>query len=179
MKRQKETVGSIVEIKLANGNYAYAQLLEKGTAFFNYLSNEPLKDFKVLEVHDILFIIAVYKDIITQGHWLKVGKIPIREDLEVMPMQFIQDAINPDRFDFYNPNTGEITPTTKDKCKGLERASVWDKHHVEDRIKNYYEGVPCLWLAEDYKLRGEVDKLKWLIENYDLQWLREKYKDML
>lgn len=89
-----------------------------------------------------MFIVAVYNDIITQGHWFKVGKLPIREDLSILPMQFIQDTLDSEKYSLYNPNTGEITPTTRDKAIGLERAAVWDAHHVEDRIRDYYLGIP-------------------------------------
>jgi hypothetical protein len=67
-------------------------------------------------------------------------------------MQFIQDAIHPDRFEFYDPNTGESRPATKEKIKGLERASVWEANHIEDRIRDYYNGVPCVWLKDDIEL---------------------------
>ena len=73
---------------------------------------------------------------------VKVGKLPIREDLSILPMQFIQDTLNSEKYSLYNPNTGEITPTTRDKAIGLERAAVWDAHHVEDRIRDYYLGIP-------------------------------------
>ena len=169
MKRQKETIGSIVELILENGKYAYAQLLENGTAFFDYLAPTSLKDFSVLEGRGILFIVAIYKDVITHGHWLKVGKLPIRKELEILPLKFIQDAIHPDQFELYDPNSGKTTSVSKEECRGLERASVWDQHHIEDRIRDYYEGNPCLWLKKDYELWGENDKVQWLIKHYALK----------
>ncbi len=67
-------------------------------------------------------------------------------------MQFIQDAIHPDRFEFYDPNTGESRPATKEQIKGLERASVWEANHIEDRIRDHYNGIPCIWLQDDIEL---------------------------
>ncbi|OJV71174.1 MAG: hypothetical protein BGO42_04950 [Flavobacterium sp. 40-81] len=93
----------------------------------------------------------------TQGRWLKVGKLNIREEIRKQPMKFIQDALNPENFELYDPNTGEITPTTKKHIKGLERAAVWEAHHVEDRIRDYYNGVPCVWLAEDIELFNSIE----------------------
>lgn len=152
MKRQKETIGSILEIDLKNGNYAYAQILKNGFVFFDFLSKESLNEFSILENCKILFIIVVYKDIVTRGHWLKVGKLPIKKEFEVLPMKFVQDGIHKDRFELYDPNTGETISTNKDACKGLERSSIWDAHHVEDRIRDYYNGVPCKWLKDDLAL---------------------------
>jgi hypothetical protein len=141
MVRQRLTKGSILEIKVENGKYCYAQILEKsGFAFFDYHSENKLKDFSVLENAPILFIISVYNDVVTKGHWLIVGKIPIRHDLMLEPMKFIQDALNLSKFQLYNPNTGEISPATKDECKGLECASVWEAFSVEERLNDHYAG---------------------------------------
>jgi hypothetical protein len=153
MKRQKETIGSILEIDLKNGNYAYAQILENGTAFFDYLTNEPLKNFDVLETCPVLFIIGIYKDIITRGYWLKVGKLPIRKELEILPMKFMQD-FETYELSLYNPNTGKIYPATREECIGLERASVWEAHHVESRIIDYYNNTPNIWV-EQLKIKKE------------------------
>ena len=144
MVRQRIIEGSVLEINIKNQYYVYAQILTKGhgCAFFDYKTKEKLADVSVLKTASVLFIVAVYNDIITQGHWLKVGKLPIRENLSVLPMQFMQDMHNPAKISLYNPNTGEITPTTRDKAIGLERAAVWDAHHVEDRIRDYYLGIP-------------------------------------
>lgn len=140
MKRQKETIGAILEINIDNQYYVYGQILDKGTAFFDYKSAERLNDFRELEKSTILFIVTVYKDVITQGTWLKVGKLPIREELEILPMKFIRDVLNPDKFRLYNPNTGEMIPATKDECKGLEVAAVYEAEHIEQRISDYYAG---------------------------------------
>lgn len=156
MKRQKETIGSIVEINVYGVYglyYCYAQILAHGNlAFFDYRSKGHIETLSILNNCNLLFIICVYKDIITQGYWLKVGKLPIREELQVAPMQYIYHKFDKLQFELYDPNTGEIRPSTKEECRGLERCAVWDKHHVEDRLRDYYNGVPCIWLKEDYEI---------------------------
>lgn len=156
MKRQIITPGSILEIHIEKEYYVYAQILLNGLgyAFFDFKSKVRLMDLNTLLNCKVLFILMVYDDVITKGVWLKVGKLPIREELLIQPMKFIQDALNPDKFQLYNPNTGEISSATKKDCKGLERASVWEANHVEDRIRDHYLGVPCAWLKEDYELFG-------------------------
>lgn len=156
IKKQRITSGSIIEINIENSYYTYAQILSKaGYAFFDFKTLEPLKDFSILLDKPVLFITSVYDDVITQGHWLKVGNLEIREELKEQPLQFIQDAQHPDRFEFYDPNTGESSPATKNQIKGLERASVWEANHIEDRIRDYYNGVPCIWLRDDIALFKE------------------------
>jgi len=149
IKRQKITEGSILEINIEKQYFVYAQILNKGGyVFFNYKTREKLIDLSLLKKAPILFVIGVYNDVITKGHWLKVGKIEIRDDLKIQPMQFIQDVQNQGNFELYNPNTGEIRKATKEQCFGLECAAVWEANHVEDRIRDYYDSKPNIWVEQ-------------------------------
>ena len=153
MKRQRRTPGSIVKIDLKNGYYNYAQLLENGVAFFDiYTKNSELEDLSILLKKPVLFIVEVYNDVISTGLWLKVGKLPIREDLKILPMKCMQDALDETRFELYNPNTGEVTKATKEECEGLEVSAVWEAHAVEERIRDHYNGVPNFWV-ESMKIK--------------------------
>jgi Immunity protein 26 len=157
MKRQQITEGSILEINIENQYYVYAQILGKaGYAIFDYKVSEKLMNFDILQNCSILFIISVYNDVINQGHWLKVGKLPKREDLKVQPMQFIQDSIDKSKFRLYNPNTGEMTKATKEECKGLEVAAVYEAHHIEERIGDYYAGRMNLDRQKDLSIFNNV-----------------------
>ncbi len=150
MAKQRITTGAILEVNIEDQYYVYAQILRNGDgiAFFDYKTKDKLIDLSILEKCEILFIIVVYNDVITQGKWVKVGKLPIRKELEVLPMKFIQDNLNPNNFEHYNPNTGEITKATRAECEGLERSAVWEANHVEDRIRDYYLGVPNIWVEQ-------------------------------
>ena len=149
MKKQKITVGAILEIDIDNQYYVYAQIIEKGGyAFFDYQSKNHLKDFTALQQVPILFIVGVYNDVVTKGHWVKVGKLELRPDLKVQPMQYIQDPLHLSHFELYNPNTGEMTPCGKEECEGLEYAAIWEAVHVESRIRDYYNGVSNVWVEQ-------------------------------
>jgi len=149
MTRQRITEGSILEININDKYYCYAQILKNANyAFFNYKSEKKLKDFSCLTKAPILFVVAVYKSIITKGRWIKVGKMTIREELKVLPMKFIQDSLDPQRFKIYDPNTGEIKKSTRNECVGLECAAVWEAEHVEDRIADFYEDKPNKWVEQ-------------------------------
>lgn len=154
-KRQRIVIGSIVEIPIDGNYFVYAQILyDGGYAFFDYRSSESISDLSVLEHTSVLFIVAVYDYVIHKNIWRIVGKLPVREKLRAQPMEYIYDRIT-DRFSLYNPNTGKIIPTTKDKARGLERAAVWGDNHIEDRIRDYYNNVPCIWLKDHYRLFPE------------------------
>jgi len=151
-KKQKRTVGSIIEIQLEEGYFAYGQILRAGIAVFDLYVPEHLKDISLLNSATELFIVQVYDDAITNGRWLKIGKLSIRRGFEILPMKFIQDAINPESFQLYDPNTGEIIDAKKEDCIGLECAAVWEAEHVESRIIDYYSGRPNIWV-ENLKIK--------------------------
>ena len=154
MAKQRIIPGAILEINVCGMYYCYAQIMnnKESYAFFDLKSKIRLTDLTILQCSPILFIIGVYDNVVTQGQWLKVGKLPIREELQVLPKEFIYHKFDKLQFELYDPNTGEDRPSTKEECRGLERCAVWDKHHVEDRLRDYYNGVPCIWLKEDYEI---------------------------
>ena len=103
IKRQRLTIGSIVEIKVED-YFVYAQITEnKNLAFFDYQAPEPLNSFEILEHAPILFIVGVYFDVITRGVWLKVGKMPLRKECQGTFVKYIFDTINY-KFELYITN---------------------------------------------------------------------------
>lgn len=150
--RQKKTIGAVVEILIEGQYYVYAQILPKSLfAFFDYRSETPIIDLSCLTTAPVLFVIPVYDYVITKGIWLKVGKLPIRKDLEILPLEYIYDETS-GKYSTYNCYTGEIVSSNKEEVQGLERAAVWAENHVEDRIRDYYNNVPCIWLKDHYNL---------------------------
>lgn len=152
-KRQKYTVGSIVEIPINNGEYyCYGQLIGYGEcAVFDFRSQEPLTDLSILDNAKTLFRVVIYRHVIGQGEWLKVGKRPIREEFKYFPDHYIYHDWN-HRFFLYRVETGEIIRASKEECRGLERSAVWDSNHVEDRIVAHYNNMPYGWQQEEYIL---------------------------
>lgn len=145
--RQRRTIGAIMEIYVDNEYYVYAQSYPYNKEIiFDYRSKEPLKDLSVLLTAKQLFRITVYRSVIGSGHWLKVGKLPLREDLFPLQLQYIHHSYGNIEYEIYNPMTGQITPSTKDECKGLEEAAVWDYGAINERIRDYYNNAPCRWV---------------------------------
>ncbi len=147
-KRQKRTVGSILEIDLENGHYGYAQIINDDIMFYDMYANSKVSDIKILEDKRPLFFLGVYDDVVTKGRWEIVGKLPIKDEHKIVPNKFIQDSLNPKNFELYNPNTGEISPSKREEVEGLECAAVWEAEHVEDRLRDYYNGKPNVWVEQ-------------------------------
>jgi len=153
MAKQRRTIGAIVEIDLGDGYYSYARILDYASfAFYDILSAERVGTIKQITDKPILFTLAVYNDVVSSGHWVKIGTVPLPHSLQTLPTQFIQDALHPGRFELYYPNSGKIQPVPKEACEGLERCAVWDANHVEERLRDHFAGRPCKWLKEDLEL---------------------------
>jgi hypothetical protein len=148
MKRQKWTIGSIVKIPLKSEKFGYGQLLDKNSiAIFKIRTERELEISEIVE-KEILFIVAIYNDIISSGRWQKIAKVELKSEFEKLPFEFIQDELEPNNFELYNPNTGEITKANKNQCIGLERAAVWEHEHVQSRIDDYFDGIKNIWVEQ-------------------------------
>lgn len=146
MKKQRRIPGSILEIQLEDQSLSYAQVLKMGVAFFDLNTKDSLTDLNVLLEKPVLFIIEIYDHIITKGRWRIVGNLPIRTDLINPPLKFIQDQLDPDKFELYDPISGDSYPATRDECIGLERAAVWEAEHVEGRLIDHYNNRENIWV---------------------------------
>ena len=104
MTKQKKVVGDILKINLPNGKLGYLRVLDKAAVAVYDLMTEKVVDIAEIIKCNILFIVAVYDDVIVDGVWEKIGNSPLDEKLKELPMKFIQDELNPDYFELYNPN---------------------------------------------------------------------------
>lgn len=140
--------GKIVEIPVHNKYFVYAQVLQKGSiAYFDAKYPNPIQDICSIDTNKVLFIVgSSVNDAVRSGRWKIRGKLPIRPELSKLPLEFIQDGINPNNFSLYNVETGEIFKATRKECEGLERCAIWYYNHIEDRIYAHYSHTKCVWL---------------------------------
>lgn len=149
MKKQRLTIGAFLSIQLSTNQYAYARILDNAAfAIYDFITQEVNTDLHSIANKPVLFIVSVYDYAVTSGRWKKLGKLQLEDSFRTLPMKFIQDALLPDRYSLYNPNTGDIKDVNKDECIGLERAAVWEPEHVESRISDYYAGKPNIWVDQ-------------------------------
>jgi immunity protein 26 of polymorphic toxin system len=145
--------GAFIEIGLPNGQFTYGRILPKASfAFYNIYSDKKVEDVKELVGLDVLFITAVYKAAISTDRWKIIGFSKLKPELSFLQPKFIQDESNPEKFKIYDPNTGDMKFCKKEECVGLERATVWEPEHIEERIVDHFEKRPNA-LMESLKLQ--------------------------
>lgn len=145
---ERLTKGKIIEIPIRNEYYVYAQVLQKGSiAYFDAQYSRPVQSISEIDTSKVLFVLgSSVNEAIRTERWRILGKLPIKAELQRLPLEFIQDALNPNKFSLYNCETGEITPSTREACEGLERCAIWYDNHIEDRIYAHYANTKCEWL---------------------------------
>jgi len=147
-KKVKRRVGDIVKVDLGNQSFCFGRVLDEPLlAFYD------LKTDKVMEIDDItrrplLFKIWVMNHAITSGRWEVIGHRELEGFLTEPTIFFKQDMMSKELSLYV---AGEEHPATRQQCKGLERAAVWDPEHVEDRLRDHYLGVSNKWV-ESMKL---------------------------
>ena len=141
--RQRRTIGAVLRVPLDEHWHAYAWTLpEVDSAFFDLKADASIPADKVV-THPIAFRVGVHKSAWTTGRWLRVGKIdPPPEVLAPVPT-FVEDPFS-GAFSIYL--LGDIRPAKREECVGLESCAIWDPEHVEDRLRDYFAGVPNKWV---------------------------------
>jgi hypothetical protein len=118
-----------VQLELPDGTYAYGRVLrDAGVAFYRQRTTEPLQP--PIGSRDFEFTVGVYEDVIRSAE--VVGHDPSAGEAEDWPPpSFVQDPIE-GRVQIYE--RGQLRDATPDECVGLERAAVWDRHHLIERL---------------------------------------------
>jgi len=157
MKRQQRTIGSIVKLPLDKGYHTYARILKSPYfAFYDLRTREEVSDLEFIVSNPILFITSVSHYSVTNGLWIKIGKLPLENKLLTVPPQFIQDSIQPSQFVIVYDN-GTKKKATAEECSGLERLAVWTPESIQERLIDHYAGRKNFWAAS---LESEMDKVK-------------------
>lgn len=146
--KQKRILGAVLSISLGNSKIAYARVVKDASyAIYDLISDTLLAIDEVVK-HEILFIVAVYDDVVISGRWKIIGQMKLEDNLLKLPLKFIQDELDPNKFELYDPNTGDIRNAKREECLGLERAAVWEAEHVEERIMDNYMGKTNVWVEQ-------------------------------
>jgi hypothetical protein len=123
---ERPTVGDVVQFTMPNGRYAYGRVLrDAGVAFYRETSAEPGQP--PIGSRDYQFVVGVYHDVLRSERVPVVGRDPSHgpEDDWPPPQRIGATRIY---------HHGHVRAATAEECEGLERAAVWDYHHLIDRL---------------------------------------------
>ena len=140
-KKIRRKIGDVIVIRLGDGSYCYGRVLrEPMIAVYNLRNNEPLA-MEVILAAPVAFVLFVMNSAVTAGIWPVIGNVPLTPDLLHEPVFFKKDSLS-GKFSIYRDSTGEETPATREECRNIECATVWEPQHVVDRLQDYFAGRP-------------------------------------
>jgi hypothetical protein len=132
-KVTRPAVGTVIEIALPNGKYAYGRVYEDaGLAVYRELSD--IRGSPPIGSRDFQFIVGVYDDLFTSKKCKVVGKDPFEGGEDSWPpAHCVVDAISGDCNIYHH---GKMEPALPEECREMEIAAVWNLDQVIDRILN-------------------------------------------
>lgn len=151
--RANRAPGRVVRINLGDGRCGYGRQLNNPTVEFYDRVGKPGEAIDLIDLVSapVAFTIAVMDYAFRrQGGWELLDVVPLtqneRSTVERYAMQDVStNAISIYWSDPISGTSGEM-PATFAECHGLERCAVWDPHHVEDRLRDHFDGRPNVWV---------------------------------
>lgn len=132
--------GTFVRIPLADGSFAYGRVLSNPyIAFYNYRTPVPSSDLDGIASKPLLFTQAVR--LFGYDRWANIGHRPLEGEVAKPVVRFMQDLVDFRKCTIYD-SSGMRRDATPEECIGLERAEVWDVHHIEQRLLDTFMGRP-------------------------------------
>ncbi|MGW2564181.1 Imm26 family immunity protein [Streptomyces sp. NPDC001514] len=151
--RANRAPGRVVRIDLGDGRCAFGRQLTDVCVEFYDLVGRPGAPVDLIEIvaAPVAFKVWVMDAAFRRrGGWelLDVVSLTHEEQTEVH-LYSKQDPLS-GRITVYrvDPVTGadSETPATLEECQKLERAAVWAPDHIEDRLRDHFDGRPNKWV---------------------------------
>ena len=146
------TPGRVVRIDLGDGRCAYGRRLNGPSVEFYdrvdaYGESVDLLD---LVASRVAFTVWVMDAAFRRGGWELLDVVPLSESERAkVEHRAKKDPITGECSiywtDAVSGNFGEV-PASLEECEYLEVAAVWDAHHVEDRLRDHFDGRPNEWV---------------------------------
>ena len=151
--RENRAPGRVVRIDLGENRYAYGrQLLGPSVEFYDRLGTAG-ENVNLLDVvaSPVAFTIWVMKYAFRRGgSWQLLDVVLLTdEERSRIDRRAKQDVLSKALTIYWSDHQtgayGEI-PASAEECEGLEVAAVWDPQHVEDRLRDHFDGRPNRWV---------------------------------
>ncbi|WP_088184356.1 immunity 26/phosphotriesterase HocA family protein [Sphingobium sp. Z007] len=146
-KNVRRREGDLLAIDLEDGRRSYAHVAaEPLIVFFEGCFTDNLTSEEIGGL-PILCRLWVANHAITKGRWSIVGRAALAPENQEEPFFYKQDAIT-GRLSLYHSSFAQTNwerAASLAECEALECAAVWEPEHVEDRLRNHYDGKPNKW----------------------------------
>ena len=144
-------VGDVVAIPISNERFAFGRRLVDTVEFFDYCHPEADADLDEIFRWKRLFAVLIMGSAFgRRSSWRVIGNRPLTEAERNERFEFRkQDPITGDLQRYWSNSdlgTWESAPATREAVEGLEAAAVWSASHVEDRLRDHFEGRTNPWV---------------------------------
>lgn len=131
-------IGTFLRIPLDDGSFGYGRVLANPyIAFYDYRTAAPESDLTALASKPILFIQSVR--LVDSARWVNIGAMDLEGDAAKPVVRFMQDLADFRECTIFD-TAGMERKATPEDCIGLERAAVWEPHHIEQRLLDTFTG---------------------------------------
>ena len=139
-KATKLDVGTFLMIPLDDGSFGYGRILsDPYVGFYNHRTMKPESDLDLIGSKPLLFTQAVRLP--SPDRWVNLGKRPLEGDVAKPVVMFMQDLADYRKCTIFD-SAGMRREARPEECIGLERAAVWDPHHIEGRLLDTFMERP-------------------------------------
>ncbi|MDX3263940.1 Imm26 family immunity protein [Streptomyces sp. MI02-2A] len=151
--RASRAPGRVVRINLGEGRCAFGRQLTGVCVEFYELVGQPGAPVELIKIvaAPVAFKIWVMDAAFRRRSvWELLDVVPLtHEEQTVVHLFGKQDPLSGDITVYHeDPVTGASseTPATLEECQKLERAAVWSPQHIEDRLRDHFDGRPNKWV---------------------------------
>ncbi|TCM89721.1 immunity protein 26 of polymorphic toxin system [Paenibacillus sp. BK033] len=129
-RRRRIKLGDVYAIPLPDGKFAFGRRFKDASIAIYKHIGETIADIPLSE--DYRFVVGIYDYVLKSEEWPVVDNRPFKNDEEAWPPPYcVIDSLS-GSYSIYHK--GEISPSDKVNCEGLEIAAVWAENHIIDRI---------------------------------------------
>jgi hypothetical protein len=140
MPKRKYRPGGFLRIPLSDGSFGYGRLLEYlYIAFYRYRTLSPDSDLSRIASAPVLFKTMVRQ--LALDEWELLGWEELEDHLKQPLIRFMQDVADFRLCTIFD-TAGNERVVEPQECVGLERAIVWEKESIEERLLDSLLGRP-------------------------------------
>jgi len=149
-RRRRIKEGDVFGIELDDSLYGYGVVLNSILMGFYELKTKNLEqDLNRIVSQKFLFKVCVMKYAFKSKKWNFIDNYAVSDELKEQVYFFKQDPFDKSISVYFEKDKDCFEfPATYEEVKDFERAAVWDPEHVEDRLRDYFNGVPNVWVEQ-------------------------------